>query len=149
MERSAAVVARSGDQTGRTPMAAVTAGGVSHASATSLCAFLAQFTLSDAGHFVAPPRLPGFGQRGSRSRLVGWISYFGLVFWLVRMMARRARLVASQQRVLLYAVSFGGTLFAILAGKLVAELLPAPFDLIMIAAVGLGAIAAFFAIVTT
>jgi len=82
-------------------------------------------------------------------RLVGWVSYFGLVFWLVRMMARRANLAASQHKVPLYVISFGGTMLAILAGKLVAELLPAPFDLIVIAAVGLGAIAAFFAIVTT
>ena len=82
-------------------------------------------------------------------RLVGWVSYFGLVFWLVRMMARRAHLATSQHRLLLYVVSFGGTMSAILAGKLVAELLPAPFDLIVIAAVGLGAIAAFFALVTT
>ena len=82
-------------------------------------------------------------------RLIGWACYFGLVFWLVRMMAKRVHLAASQQKVLLYVISFGGTLFAILAGKLVAELLPAPFDLIVIATVGLGAIAAFFAIVTT
>jgi len=82
-------------------------------------------------------------------RLVGWVCYFGLVFWLVRMMAKRLHLAASQQKVLLYVVAFGGTMFAILAGKLVAALLPAPFDLVVIAAVGLAAIAAFLAIVTS
>ena len=81
--------------------------------------------------------------------LIGWASYFGLVFWLVRMVARRTNLAASQQKVLLYVTSFGGTLLAILAGMLVAELVPVPFDVIVISAIGIGAIAAFFAIVTS
>ena len=81
-------------------------------------------------------------------RLVGWASYFGLVFWLVRMIAKNTRLAASQEKVRLYVTTFGCAAITILASKLIAELLPAPLDLLVIAAVGLGAIAVFFAILT-
>src|SRR5262245_41790076 len=45
-------------------------------------------------------------------------------------------------------LSFGGTIFAIVASKLLADFLAAPFDLIVVLAVELAALAAFLAIAT-
>jgi hypothetical protein len=65
------------------------------------------------------------------------------------MIARRARLATNEQKVVLQVVSFAVTILAILASKVLAVLLPAPFDLIAVLAVGLAAIAAFLAVATT
>jgi len=66
-------------------------------------------------------------------RLVGWAAYVAGVFWLTRMAAKRVSLTAS-----IYLVVY----------KTAAGLLPQPFDLALLAAVGFGAIAMFFAILT-
>jgi hypothetical protein len=80
--------------------------------------------------------------------LLGWASYGGLIFCLVRMIARRTHLAASERKVLILVGSFGGAIFAIVASKVLADLLPAPFDLIAVLAVGLAALAAFLAVAT-
>ena len=81
-------------------------------------------------------------------KLVGWATYFGLVFWLVRAMARRIISRASERKVLLFAASFGGVMLTLAASKLAAGLVPQPFDLAVVAAIGLTTIAAFLAILT-
>jgi hypothetical protein len=81
-------------------------------------------------------------------RIIGWATHFGLVFGLVRVIARRTNFTAGERKVLLYAVAFCGTIFVLLASNLIAGLLPEPFDLVVIAAVGIAVIAAFFAILT-
>jgi len=82
------------------------------------------------------------------SHFWGGASYCGLIFCLVRMIARRTNLAANEQKLLLQVVSFGATILAILASKVLADLLPAPFDLIVVLAVGLAALAALLAIGT-
>jgi hypothetical protein len=78
-------------------------------------------------------------------RLVGWAAYVAGVFWLTRVAARRVSLTASKRKLALYAISVGGVMLNLVVYKTVAGLLPQPFDLALLAAVGFGAIAMFFA----
>ena len=93
-----------------------------------------------------PTTMSGYAERVLT--LLGWASYCGLIFCLVRMIARRTNLAANERKFLLQVASFGGTILAIFAGKVLADLLPVPFDVIAVLAVGLAAIAAFLAIAT-
>jgi uncharacterized membrane protein YkvI len=81
-------------------------------------------------------------------KLLGWSAYFALVFWLVRAVARRIIFRSSERKVLLFAAAFGGVMLTLAASRLIAGLVSEPFDLAVIAAIGLAAIAAFFAILT-
>jgi hypothetical protein len=80
--------------------------------------------------------------------LLGWASYCGLIFCLVRMIARRNNLAEGQQKVRVQVLSFGSAILAILASKVLADFLPAPFDIIAVLAVGLAALATFLAVAT-
>jgi hypothetical protein len=81
-------------------------------------------------------------------RLGGWGAYVAGVFWLARMAAKRASLTAGGRRLALYAISVVGGILNLIVFRTAATLLAEPLDLVLIAAVGFGAITAFFAILT-
>jgi hypothetical protein len=81
-------------------------------------------------------------------RLAGWAAYVAGVFWLTRMAAKRVGLTASKRKLALYAILVGGVMFNVVVFITAAALLEEPFDLALFAAVGFGAIAMFFAILT-
>jgi hypothetical protein len=81
-------------------------------------------------------------------RLLGWAAYVAGVFSLTRVAAKRLCLTTGGKKMALYAISVGGVMLNLAVYKTAAGLLPQPFDLALIAAVGFGAIAMFFAILT-
>jgi hypothetical protein len=81
-------------------------------------------------------------------RLVGWAAYVAGVFWLVRMAAKGASLTAGGRRLALCAISVVGGILNLIVFRTAATLLAEPLDLVLIAAVGFGAIAVFFAVLT-
>jgi hypothetical protein len=81
-------------------------------------------------------------------RLVGWAAYVVGVFWLTRMAAKRVSLTASKRKLALYAIAVGGVMFNLIVFRTAAAMLEEPFALALFAAVGFGAIAMFFAILT-
>ncbi len=81
-------------------------------------------------------------------RLVGWAAYLVGVFLLTRMTAKRVNLTASKRRLALCAIAVGGVIFNLVVFRTAAALLEQPFDLVLFAAVGFGALAVFFAILT-
>jgi hypothetical protein len=64
------------------------------------------------------------------------------------MAAKGASLTAGGRRLALYAISVVGGILNLVVFRTAAALLSEPFDLVLIAAVGFGAIAVFFAILT-
>ena len=81
-------------------------------------------------------------------KLGGWAACVASVFWLTRMAAERVGLTTSKTRLALYAIAVGGVMFNLVVFRTAAVLLEEPFDLALFAAVGFGAIAMFFAILT-
>ena len=81
-------------------------------------------------------------------RLVGWAANVVGVFWLTHMAAKRIGLTARKRKLALYAILVGGVMFNVIVLITAAAPLEEPFDLALFAAVGFGAIAMFFAILT-
>jgi hypothetical protein len=71
-------------------------------------------------------------------KLSGWAAYVAGVFWLTR-----------TRRLAVCAIAVGGVMFTVVVFITAAALLEEPFDLALFTAVGFGAIAMFFAILTT
>jgi hypothetical protein len=76
-------------------------------------------------------------------RLSGWVAYVASVFWLTRVAAKRVSLTV-KRKLALYAIAVGGVMSSLVVFR-TAVLLEEPA---LLAAVGFGAIAMFFAILT-